>query len=364
MKIYPELFKRSKNNKVSRWAITVDIDENGVPVIYRESGFIGFKQRLNKRYIKKGTNVGKTNEKTPYENACFIAQNYWIKHIEDNYVDSIDKIDNPPEFIKPMLAKPYKPKEFPVIVQPKYNGIRGISFRHIGDKRFISRERNEFPAVSHITRELDIFGDYSPDGEIYNHNLTFQEIVRRTKKYREGLTEELEYWVYDIAVPDIPYDERRYILDNLIPDDHPIIKKVPSFEVINHDDVISYHDEFVRDGFEGVIIRYPDSNYLFNDRPNCLMKYKQFIDDEFTVIDFESEKWDNGNEIKDLVIWVCCTKDGERFTVRPKGSFSRRITWYENAYKYIGQLLTVRYQETSENGTPIFGVGLEFRNYE
>jgi hypothetical protein len=165
-------------------------------------------------------------------------------------------------------------------------------------------------------------------------------------------------------IEDIPYDERKYILDNLIPDDHPIIKKVPTYNVGCQDDIKNYHDKFVIDGYEGIIIRHPDSIYHFNDRPSCLMKYKEFKDDEFVVVGYESEKWDNDGVIEDLVVWICETSDGKKFSVRPKGSFDRRIDWYNKAHKYIGEYLTVRYQEESEDGTPIFGVGIEFRNYE
>jgi len=364
MKTFPILYKKSKKNKVSQWEVWVDINDDDIPVIYRKSGFVGFKFRTNQRFIKKGTNVGKSNEKTPYENACFIAGNYWKKHIEDNYVEGVENINREPLFLKPMLAKPYKPRTFPVWVQPKYNGIRGVSFRHIEDKRIISRERKEFPAVSHIANELNIFGKYSPDGELYNHSLTFQEIVRRVKKYREGLTEELEYWVYDLAIPDVPLDERMYILQNLIPKDHPIIKIVPGFIANSDEEVKEYHDKFVKDGYEGVIIRDPNSMYHYNDRPICLMKYKEFIDEEFIVVDYDYEEWDDNGVIRRLVMWICEDKNGNRFNVRPKGTFERRIQWYEQAKYYIGQPLTGRYQELSEDGTPIFCVGIAFRNYE
>jgi DNA ligase-1 len=363
MKNYPILYKKSKNNKISQWEVWVDI-EDSIPVIYRKSGFIGFKNRTNRRFIKKGTNIGKKNEKTAYENACFIANNYWKKHIEDNYVSDINDVDKPHKYLKPMLAKPYKHRTDYVLVQPKYNGIRGVSFRHINDNRLISRERKEFSAVKHITNSLNIFKEYSPDGEIYNHNLTFQEIVRRTKKYRENLTEELQYYVYDLAIPNVSFVDRLNILNTIIPINHPIIKIAPCFIANSDKEVKEYHNKFVNEGYEGVIVREPDSEYMFNDRPFCLMKYKEFIDEEFIVVDYEKEEWDDNGVIKNLVIWICETNDKKRFSVRPKGSFERRIEYYNNAESYIGLPLTGRYQELSEDGTPIFCVGIEFRNYE
>lgn len=364
IKKWESLYKKSKKDKISKWSIWVQIDE--YPTIYRKSGFIGFKQRITKKVIKKGTNIGKSNEKTPLENAIFIADRYWDNHIKDNYVQNVDNINDTPLYIKPMLAKSYKkPINDNVIVQPKYNGIRCFSLLHLNDDRLLSRERNEFPCLTHIKDRIsDIFGKYSPDGEIYHHDLTFQEIVRRTKKYREGLTESLKYYVYDIAVPDIPFKDRKDILDSLIPDNDPIIKKVSSYDVKSHEEILKYHNSFVKDGYEGVIIRYPDSYYMFNDRPTYLQKYKEFIDEEFVIVGFEKEEWDDNGIIKDLVMWICSTKEGETFNVRLKGSFDRRIELYKKAKDFLGKFLTVRYQETSENGTPIFGVGIEIRDYE
>jgi len=363
----PTLYKKAKKGKISEWSIWIELDENNIPVIIRKSGFIGFKHRETKRYIRKGTNIGKKNEKSAWDNAIFITNNYWKDHIEDNWVDNIDKINDEPLYLKPMLAQPFKRNiDFKnKIVQPKYNGIRALSFLHKSDNRILSRERKQIDTMDHIRKQIDelFLGKYSPDGELYHHDLTFQEIVRRVKKYRPELSEEIQYWVYDLAVPDIPFEERLYIIDNLV-NDNDIIRKSVHHRINSYDEFIHYHNQYVKDGYEGIILRDPDSMYIFNDRPSCLIKYKEFKDDEFEVVDYTVEEWDDNGIMKNLVVWVCETEYGEKFNVRPKGSFERRINWLINVEKYIGKMLTVRYQEESENGTPIFGVGIEFRDYE
>jgi DNA ligase-1 len=265
-----------------------------------------------------------------------------------------------------MLAKPFKRvnRYKDMVVQPKYNGIRAVSFLHINDKRLISRERNEFESMKHISSVIpDMFVDKSPDGELYHHDITFQEIVRRVKKYRPGLSEEIQYWVYDLAIPDIVFAERYEILTDII-GEHETIKVVPHFDVSSYEEFKHYHDKFVRDGYEGIILRNKNSEYKFNSRPSCLQKYKEFKDAEFRIVGFDKEEWDDSGTIRDLVVWICETDKGEQFNVRPKGSFEDRIKKYNNADEYIGKFITVRYQEESENGTPIFGVGLSIRDYE
>jgi hypothetical protein len=76
---------------------------------------------------------------------------------------------------------------FPCYVQPKLNGVRCI---YQGGK-FISRKGKEYTTLNHLVKELEAIGIPIPDGEIYIHGATFQEIVRMVKKDRG--TEELQY---------------------------------------------------------------------------------------------------------------------------------------------------------------------------
>jgi len=366
VKQWNKLYKKAKKNKVSEWSVWIEVDDNNVPIVVRESGFIDHKHRTTKKYVRKGVNIGKSNEKTPLENATAIAERFFVEHIEDNWVSDFNVLNDPPKYLKPMLAKPFKriSRYRNMVVQPKYNGIRAVSFLHIGDKRLISRERNEFEAMNHISTIIpDMFNTYSPDGELYHHDMTFQEIVRRVKKYRPGLSEEIQYWIFDLAIPNIPFIERYNMLTDTV-GKHDIIKIVPYFDVDSYDEFSHYHDKFVRDGYEGIILRNKNTEYRFNSRPSCLQKYKEFKDAEFRIVGYEKEEWDDNGIIRNLVVWVCKTEAGERFNVRPKGSFENRIIRYKKADKYIDKVITVRYQEESENGTPIFGVGLEIRNYE
>jgi DNA ligase-1 len=47
-----------------------------------------------------------------------------------------------------------------------------------------------------------------------------------------------------------------------------------------------------------------------------------------------------------------------------KGSIENRIEMFKKAETYVGKEITVRYQELSEDGIPIFPVGLAIRDYE
>jgi DNA ligase-1 len=97
------------------------------------------------------------------------------------------------------------------------------------------------------------------------------------------------------------------------------------------------------------------------------LKYKKFEDGEFEVCGYEEA---NGED-SGTIIWECYYVNSqgkkERFKVRPKGSREFRRELFENAVKnfkkmYLGQLLTVRFQEISKDGCPRFPVGIGIRH--
>jgi hypothetical protein len=115
--------------------------------------------------------------------------------------------------------------------------------------------------------------------------------------------------------------------------------------------------EFVEAGYEGIMLRNGAGVYRANYRSNDLQKYKEFMEDEYRIIDFkEGEGRDAG-----AVIWVCETADGKEFTVRPRGTMEQRREWFNDGAKYISKNLTVVYQELTEDGKPRFPVGKAVR---
>jgi DNA ligase-1 len=50
--------------------------------------------------------------------------------------------------------------------------------------------------------------------------------------------------------------------------------------------------------------------------------------------------------------------------VRPIGSVDERKELFRNGNAHIGKMLTVKYQELNEFGTPRFPVGKTIRDYE
>ena len=91
-----------------------------------------------------------------------------------------------------------------------------------------------------------------------------------------------------------------------------------------------------------------------------MIKYKEFVDDEFDIIDVvEATGRDAGT-----AVFVCVTKDGKKFNVKPKGDKKLRSEYFSNREKYINKKLTVKYQGLSDDGIPRFPSGITIRDYE
>lgn len=358
----PVLYGLTSAGKVKRWQVSAVENNDGTASVWKEHGQVGGQLQKTERIVKTGKNVGRSNETTPYEQACLEAISAFKKKTDKGYTtDPSGKS----EVRLPMLAQRFTKAghhiQYPAICQRKLNGVRCFAEK-ISETEidFSSRKGKSFNGtLGHLTPHLlpvmtihEIF-----DGEIYVHGFTFQQIIRLVKKYRPGQTEKLEYWIYDIADPDTPQHERSGKLLNRL--NQPLYC-VPNVVADSSVAVHKYHDIFVKEGFEGIIIRNQLGHYKFNHRSQDLQKYKEFFDKEVTIIGGkEGEGVETG-----CVVFLCRDENGNEFSSRPRGSRELRKKWFKEIDRLVGKELTIRYQELSEDEVPVFNVGIAIRDYE
>ena len=136
------------------------------------------------------------------------------------------------------------------------------------------------------------------------------------------------------------------------------IRIVPTMLVDDVRGVDEHHDRFVRDGYEGIIVRNRDGVYRPGKRSWDLQKHKKFRDDEFVITGYaEGTGVDKGT-----VVWECATPDGIRFHARPRGSREHRSRLLAEASEHIGSPLTVVYQGLTRHGVPRFPVAKGVRS--
>lgn len=368
----PKLYGVSSKGKLKEWTISVHSNVDGSATIVREHGYVGAKIQRIEKIITSGKNLGKANETTPYEQAVNEALSLRQKRLDVGFTTTKLNVDDfvAPEL--PMLAHKFVTRKhnikYPCYVQPKLNGVRCLA-KKIDENTivFTSRKGKKYTTLDHLVPALlenMVVGEIL-DGEIYIHGKTFQHIVRLVKKLRpESAT--LQYHVYDMADQLMKFETRLLHLEHMLFDKCVGIKVVKTFIALNEEEVYKYHDQFVREGYEGVIIRNVYGLYKFDNRSADLQKYKEFVDEEFQIIG--GRKSDGGLH-DGCVIFKCVTNEvgvGKEhiFEVYPKGTLEDRRNMFDNLDKYIGKMLTVRYQELSEDGIPIFPIGIVVRDYE
>ena len=115
------------------------------------------------------------------------------------------------------------------------------------------------------------------------------------------------------------------------------------------------------DGYEGTMIRSGgDEPYRLKYRSPSLLKLKDFQDDEFVIIGAKNSI----GKAEGQCVFRCQTATKGEFDVRMKGTDQTRLEQWEQRDKYMGKMLTCRFQNLSDEGIPIFPVGIAIRDYE
>ena len=381
-RIYPELFGNAKTGKTKKWTISVKQLPNGSAEIITQNGYIDGKLASATRLIESGKNIGRSNETSPFQQACNEAERKYQDKIEkEGYSTTLETIETP---VYPMLANKFdfssKKKNdivFPCFVQPKLDGLRCMSNLKDGEIIMKSRVGKEFKKMPHLITQLgrlfkiasDLgFPNIYVDGELYSDELPFEEIsglIRVEKKSVPENERKIQYHLYDLYIDSsIDYENRKQILDEIFKQSKfTHLKNVETVICPGKQNVKFLHGEYVSKGFEGIMLRNKKGPYLLKSRSNDLQKYKEFEDEEFEIVGYKEA---NGED-RGTIIWECLytkpDKTKEVFAVRPRGSRDLRREWFEQAEtdfdnNFRGKFLTVRYQELGPEGCPRFPVGI------
>ena len=220
------------------------------------------------------------------------------------------------------------------------------------------------------------------DGELYNHTMIFEDLTSsvRTKSTLPENNDKIECFLFDLMIFETPLEDRITLLkeaylklkENYVFTHLFVIVHVT---VHSHNEILELRGAYESTGYEGVMVRkllgpngtvgltkkeIEETWYKSGRNNDNLLKYKQFIDEEGTIIGYK----DGEGREKGLVIWTVRDDQGGVFDVRPKGSFEQRAILFQNADKDIGRRYTYRYFEKTEYGLPRFPIGIGFRDYE
>ena len=208
--------------------------------------------------------------------------------------------------IQPMKATDWNEKklQFPMFIQPKIDGVRGLNL----EGRLTGRTLKEH-ANRHTTRifSQEILRGF--DGELICGNEWDDDLCRKTTSALSTIDGEpnIRWVVFDIAVPNVPYHERLAELarrvDSLHNSSHPIGKRIDLIRTDTVRDMASLEEieaQYLDMGYEGVILRAPESFYKSGRSTVTkgeLLRVKRFVEEEAYVVEI-IEGEENLNEAK------------------------------------------------------------------
>jgi hypothetical protein len=238
-----------------------------------------------------------------------------------------------------------------------------------------SRRKLLYPGFEYVKQELTpaLVGYWKAgrklylDGEIYKHGVALQDIsglARRESRPGDVL---VNYMVYDCFVanePELDFAARMEILHEIF-ENNKYVYSVPveTFRANDLDDIKKYYKGFIKDGYEGAMVRTNDPyKYSYNEH-HCkyLLKMKETLDTEMEIVDWETGE--KGKAASALMI-ICQTPSGIKFPCTPSMEIPDRIalaklmavaepngkTHFENQWK--GRKIIIYFDEYSKDKVP------------
>ena len=359
----PTLFILTENKSKKRyWSIEL-IKKNNKYFISRIYGIIG--GTITKPELKevKSLQKGMTEIKA-----------LWKKKKESGFEEEHIESKKKTNIIKPMGAHKldnYSHKIiYPACVQTKLDGFRCIS--HISSKEknnnpiMYSKGMKPFHHLKHIKDEILHINELLNnniylDGELYEKDIKLHEISSLVmKKHATQENEEnmkkISYYIFDmfdINNLTMSFKERYANLVKIFNKyKFKYIKLVQCHMVSNLDEINSLNNQFLMNGFEGVIVRNMDGIYKFNSKSYDVLRTKEFKKKDFKII---GAKEGTGIQ-KGAIIWnlQCSINSKKTFWAIPIGTLHNKIKIYKdynkNKDKYIGKYAKVKFLEMNKDG--------------
>lgn len=250
--------------------------------------------------------------------------------------------------INPTLLTNWVPAKatFPVLVQPKLDGVRCIATR----EGLFTRNGKRIVAAAHVERQLACFFTRAYPGAVLDGELVHTSGCQATVSaiMRRDECEALHLHVFDGALfPALfedAFDDRfGRIASHFVVlfgiKDMPHVHVVETRHATCEADVRRAHAYWAAEGFEGAVIRDPEAPYC-EGRTDKVQKLKVHQDSEFLCVAAAEG------------ILTFELKDGRKFLAQGGASFDASP---------VGKLVTVRFNGLTDDGIPRHAVAVCIR---
>lgn len=268
--------------------------------------------------------------------------------------------------------------KYPLLLEPKIDGVRALAFVTPDGVTFMSRGGQILSNVDHIGEELmsllakshkmDKLGMVI-DGELYNGNLhsTLGVVRSSVKKPDRDALEKVRFNAFDAIGINawksqqctLPQSLRTLFVGEALQGGQLVVP-VQSQEIRNSADVESQYRLALSEGYEGVMLKNVSGKYAF-DRTEDWLRYKPYEIDTFSISGYYEGEGRLSGMLGGFTVLV--EKSGQHCRVGGGFSDEQRKTFWEGRHvgSFVGRRAKVKYKEASKDGKlrePVF-LGLE-----
>ena len=255
-----------------------------------------------------------------------------------------------------------------VFVEPKLDGIRCFSIVEGGTVQMFARSGKLITNFDEtIAPELLKMGDGCYDGELMGEDFT--SLMRQAYR-KEDIDMTGTYLALFDFIPLSEWESRtayltcedRYevLLDKLTDSevDLRIVTPVERMNVESDYQVIkSLHDYYVKQGYEGAMVKNPDAPYKFG-RGYEVMKLKAFHDVDLVIKGLLEGTGKHSGKLGSVIV----NYQGVDVQVGSGFSDDLREALWQDQESFVGRVIEVRYQEVTPDGSLRFPTFVCFRN--
>jgi len=209
--------------------------------------------------------------------------------------------------------------------------------------RFVSRGGNVFHAPAWFTKGSP---NVPLDGELWLARKAFQRTMSIIRRQDEPDTwRQIKFVVFDAPAVKEPFERRLEFIREVLVGKTEFVTPLPHYHCTGREHLHRELANVIELGGEGLMLRQPGSHYE-SGRSKTLLKVKQFLDAEATVIDHQPGRGRHKGRLGALLVQLA---DGTQFAVGTGFSDAQR-----EQPPAIGSHITFRYQELSHGGVPRF----------
>ena len=403
LKFPTQNFLVNRDSRGSLRIVNISCDWNDEEHAYEIIRITGIYNKTQTQQPSIFVRIGKVNRTVTEQTR--LQYNHMLKEYRDKGYKDLNK--NPEEYseqelstiageykttqeglLKPMLAKQADSVANKKIFDKEYYGSRKIN----GVRCELWFDGKEIHAHSRGSISYDLVMDHvcshplliqlfkaNPslimDGEIYKYGWTLNKIsgiCRSLKTAYDG--EPLEFYFYDIVDTELSFTDRfkkmlkiKKLLNlsfdptKVWQEDDLKIQFVPQDKMSGWDNMMTIHNKFISEGWEGLVIRLASAKYGPGKRTNDMIKIKVYKDAEYKIVGLSE-----GLRPEDMC-FVMETEQGQQFNAKPLGDRSQKQWYREHLNELIGQMATLKYFEMSgKEGSeiPQQPILLSIRDYE